>query len=283
MSEDDKQQAGYDATITEDTGDSEDSLQATATDPIDSSGLDEHADTEPVSVNGDGNTEPMLEADSEERFPSPAPDLEMSPEPEDETPADGQPHVEAPASSAAPMDAETLAQLSTAVESLQAQLDERNRQYMRIGADFDNFRKRTAREKTDLEQRVRRDTISELLPVIDSFERARTHIKPQTEQEDDIHKSYQGVYKQLVECLKRIGVAPMRAKGKEFDPNLHEAVMREPTDQYDEGVVMEELVNGYLLGEQILRHAMVKVAAPPEPVLISEENNSESPDDSPAQ
>ena len=155
-------------------------------------------------------------------------------------------------------------QLSAELESLRQQLEERNRQYMRIGADFDNFRKRTEREKTDLEQRVKRDTICELLPVIDNFERARTHIKPQTDQEEGIHKSYQGVYKQLVDCLKRIGVAPMRAQGKPFDPSLHEAVMREPTDQYEEGVVMEELVNGYLLGEQVLRHAMVKVAVPAE-------------------
>lgn len=155
-------------------------------------------------------------------------------------------------------------QLSAELESLRQQLEERNRQYMRIGADFDNFRKRTEREKTDLEQRVKRDTICELLPVIDSFERARTHLKPQTDQEEGIHKSYQGVYKQLVDCLKRIGVAPMRAQGKPFDPSLHEAVMREPTDQYEEGVVMEELVNGYLLGEQVLRHAMVKVAVPAE-------------------
>ena len=76
-----------------------------------------------------------------------------------------------------------------------------------------------------------------------------------------IHKSYQGVYKQLVDCLKRLGVSPMRPEGQEFDPNEHEAVMREPTDEYPEGTVLEELVRGYFLGERVLRHAMVKVAA----------------------
>ncbi len=162
-------------------------------------------------------------------------------------------------------------------EALQQQIEALTGQYMRIAADFDNFRKRTEREKSDLEQRVKRETISELLPVIDSFERAKSHINPQTDQEITIQKSYQGVYKQLVDCLKRIGVAPMRAKGKEFDPNLHEAVMREPTDQFDEGAVMEELVNGYMLGEVVLRHAMVKVAAPAEPMLTSEENQPSTP------
>jgi molecular chaperone GrpE len=90
-----------------------------------------------------------------------------------------------------------------------------------------------------------------------------------------IHKSYQSVYKQLVDCLKRIGVAPMRSEGKEFDPSMHEAVMRQPTDEYEEGVVMEELVRGYLLGERVLRHAMVKVAAAPEPAIASDNDESE--------
>ncbi|NJK28843.1 MAG: nucleotide exchange factor GrpE [Acaryochloris sp. RU_4_1] len=157
---------------------------------------------------------------------------------------------------------EALAQLTSEVETLRSQLDERTSQYMRIVADFENFRKRTTREKTELEQRVKRDTLSELLPVIDSFDRARSHIKPQTDSEENIHNSYQGVYKQLVDCLKRIGVSPMRSQGQPFDPNLHEAVMKEPTHEFEEGIVIEELVSGYLLGEQVLRHAMVKVAAP---------------------
>jgi molecular chaperone GrpE len=159
-------------------------------------------------------------------------------------------------------------------EALQRQIEDLTGQYMRIAADFDNFRKRTEREKSDLAQRVRRETISELLPVIDSFERAKSHINPQTDQEIGIQNSYQGVYKQLVDCLKRVGVKPMRAVGQVFDPNLHEAVMREPTDQFEEGEVMEELVNGYMLGDLVLRHAMVKVAA--EPIEPAEEQSSET-------
>jgi len=165
----------------------------------------------------------------------------------------------------------TIAKLEEELNALKAQLDDRTTQYMRIAADFDNFRKRTQREKEEIDLQIKCATINELLPVVDNFERARSQIKPQTDQETSIHKSYQNVYKQLVECLKRIGVSPMRAEGKEFDPNLHEAVMRQPTDEYPEGTVMEELQRGYMLGERILRHALVKVAATPEPVISSEQ------------
>ncbi len=158
----------------------------------------------------------------------------------------------------------TFAAKERELETLKAQVEDRSNQYMRIAADFENFRRRTQKEKEDLEQQIKCSTINELLPVVDNFERARSHIKPQTDGEMNIHKSYQSVYKQLVDCLKRVGVAPMRSEGKEFDPNLHEAVMREATSEHPEGTVIEELVRGYMLGDRVLRHAMVKVAAPPE-------------------
>lgn len=161
-------------------------------------------------------------------------------------------------------DSSQLQQLESEVADLKAQLEERTNLYIRLQADFDNFRKRTQREKEELELQVKCSTIAELLPVVDNFDRARSQLKPQTEEAANIHKSYQGVYKQLVDCLKRIGVSPMRSEGQEFDPGLHEAVIREPTDQYPEGTVIEELVRGYVLGEKVLRHAMVKVATAPE-------------------
>jgi molecular chaperone GrpE len=100
--------------------------------------------------------------------------------------------------------------------------------------------------------------------VVDNFDRARSYLKPQTDGEINFQKSYQGVYKDMVDRLKKLGVAPMRSEGQEFDPNLHEAVMREPTAAHPEGTVIEELVSGYMIGDRVLRHAMVKVAAPPE-------------------
>lgn len=172
------------------------------------------------------------------------------------------------------VDTAALAQMSQQIESLKAQLEERSSQYMRIAADFENYRKRTIKEKEDLEVQAKRNAITELLPVVDNFERARSQIKPQNDGEMAIHKSYQGVYKLLVDSLKRLGVSPMRPEGQPFDPNLHEAVMREPTDEYPEGTVLEELVRGYYLGDRVLRHAMVKVAAPKEDTPSSEENQS---------
>lgn len=175
------------------------------------------------------------------------------------------------------MEAE-IATLQQQVDALKAQLDERTSQYMRIAADFDNFRKRTQKEKEELELQVKCATLSGLLTVVDNFERAQAQLKPQTDQEKNIHKSYQSIYKQLVSALKGLGVSPMRPKGKEFDPNLHEAAMREPTDEYPEGTVVEELVPGYYLGERVLRHATVKVAAAPEPVVTSEESQANIPE-----
>ncbi len=172
--------------------------------------------------------------------------------------------------------------LKQEVETLKAQLEESTKQsdslksqYMRIAADFENFRKRTAKEKEELEVKVKCSTITELLSVVDNFERARSQLKPQNDGEMGIHKSYQSVYKQLVDALKRIGVSPMRPEGKDFDPNLHEAVLRQQTEEHPEGTVMEELQRGYFLGDRVLRHALVKVAAAPEPAEILVESPAE--------
>jgi molecular chaperone GrpE len=174
---------------------------------------------------------------------------------------------------------ETLQQenglLKEQLDQQKAQNEAIKSQYIRNVADFENFRKRTSREKEDLEYQVKRNTLTELLPAIDNFERARLQIKPANDGEMAIHKSYQGVYKQIVDVLKRIGVSPMRPEGQPFDPNLHEAVFREPTDEYEEGVVMEQLVRGYLLGDRVLRHAMVKVAATKEDTPISDTESEE--------
>ncbi len=158
---------------------------------------------------------------------------------------------------------EASAELATAIaerDALKAQLEEQTSQYMRLAADFENFRKRTLKEKEDLEVQIKCTTITDILPVVDNFDRARNQLQPQHEEAVSIHKSYQGLYKQLIDCLKRIGVQPMRAQGEPFDPNLHEAVMREPSTEFEEDVVSEELQRGYILGERVIRHALVKVS-----------------------
>ena len=169
-----------------------------------------------------------------------------------------------------------IASLAEKVSTQKEQAESYKAQYMRIAADFDNFRKRTQKEKEDLRYQVKRDTITELLTVVDNFERARTQIKPENDGEMAIHKSYQGVYKNLVDSLKKIGVSAMKAEGQPFDPNYHEAMLREATNEYPEDTVIEQLMRGYLLEDRVLRHAMVKVAVPGEPVVTSEETNAES-------
>ena len=171
-----------------------------------------------------------------------------------------------------------IASARTQLELQSQQADALKAQYIRCVADFDNFRKRTEKTQEELQHRVKGETITELLPVIDNFERARVQIKPKTDEESSIHKSYQGVYRQLVDALKRIGVSAMRPEGEPFDPNFHEAVVREQTSEYPEGTVMEQLQRGYLLGSRVLRHAMVKVATAPEPVVSSEEESGTATD-----
>ena len=168
------------------------------------------------------------------------------------------------------------ANLKQLLDEKSQQADLSKAQYARLAADFENFRRRTVKEKENLELQVKKNVITELLPVIDNFERARTQLKPDSDGEKAIHSSYQGVYKTLVECLKKMGVSAMRPEGQEFDPNYHEAMLRQPTNEYPEGTVMEQLIRGYVLGDIILRHAMVKVAVPQEPVITSEEKKTEN-------
>ena len=136
-------------------------------------------------------------------------------------------------------------------------------QYMRIAADFDNFRKRQSRDQDDLKSQLVSSTLSEILPVVDNFERARQQLEPEGDEAKTLHRSYQGLYKQLVDVLKQQGVARMEVVGVEFDPNLHEAVLREESTEYDEDLVIDELQRGYHLNGRVLRHALVKVSSGP--------------------
>ena len=147
---------------------------------------------------------------------------------------------------------------------------------MRIAADFDNFRKRQSRDQDDLKIQLTCTTLSEILPVVDNFERARQQLNPEGEEAQALHRSYQGLYKQLVEVLKQLGVAPMRVVDQPFDPTLHEAVMREPSEEKAEDIVIEELQRGYHLNGRVLRHALVKVSMGPGPKPANEEISDQS-------
>merc|ERR1712070_709678 len=184
--------------------------------------------------------------------------------------------------SEAELEKNLVSDLTEKINDLEAKLQEHNQQYetlnnnhLRVNAEFDNYRKRSIKEKEDLEIKVKCKTISELLSVVDNFERARNSINPTNDGEATIHKSYQGVYKTLVDSLKRLGVGPMRPEGEIFNPLYHEAMLREYTNEYPEGTIIQELMRGYILGEQVLRHSMVKVAAPKTSNSSDSENNLE--------
>ncbi len=157
------------------------------------------------------------------------------------------------------------------LQQLEKEHETLNSQYMRIAADFDNFRKRQTRDQDDLKIQLTCTTLSEILPIVDNFERARQQLNPEGEEAQALHRSYQGLYKQLVEVLKQLGVAPMRVVDQPFDPSLHEAVMREPSDEKPEDIVIEELQRGYHLNGKVLRHALVKVSMGPGPSAANEE------------
>lgn len=161
--------------------------------------------------------------------------------------------------------ANRVAELEAELAAVRADYENLNSQYMRLAADFDNFRKRQTRDSEDQRVQIVCSTLSEILPVVDNFDRARQQLNPQHEEAQNLHRSYQGLYKQLVEVFKQLGVAPMRAEGEPFDPTLHEAVMREESHEHPEDVVIEELQRGYQLNGRVIRHALVKVSMGPGP------------------
>ena len=143
----------------------------------------------------------------------------------------------------------------------EAAVAEMQQRYMRLQADFANFKKRTAGEKLQISEVVKMEVLQNVLPVVDNFERALQ--VPQDKLTDDLKSfvdGYEMIYKQLMTVLEKEGVVKIDAVGKPFDPNYHQAVMRVASDEYDNDVVVEVLQEGYLLGDKTLRPAMVKVA-----------------------
>jgi molecular chaperone GrpE len=209
-----------------------------------------------------GDTSPAQTSPESLQEPAEAmPSAEAQPELAD-PPAAQSTAEESPEGAAPP---ERLQELESQLAALQAEHEALRSQYMRIAADFDNFRKRQSRDQDDMRLQITCTTLSEILPVVDNFDRARQQLNPQSEEAQSLHRSYQGLYKQLVDVFKQLGVAPMRVEGEPFDPNLHEAVMRQPSQEHPEDVVIEELQRGYQLHGKVLRHALVKVSMGPGP------------------
>nr|XP_009592593.1 protein GrpE isoform X1 [Nicotiana tomentosiformis] len=156
-------------------------------------------------------------------------------------------------------------ELQRKVASLTEELSSERDRVLRISADFDNFRKRTERERLSLVKNAQGEVVEKLLSILDNFERAKMQIKVATEGEEKINNSYQSISKKFGEILGSLGVETVETVGKPFDPLLHEAIMREDSEEFEEGVVLEEYRKGFKLGDRLLRPSMVKVSAGPGP------------------
>ncbi|XVE60405.1 hypothetical protein DITRI_Ditri05aG0126000 [Diplodiscus trichospermus] len=153
--------------------------------------------------------------------------------------------------------------LEKKVLELSAEITSGKEKHIRLQADFDNFRKRSEKERLTTRSDAQGEVIESVLPMVDSFERAKQQIKPETEKEKKIDTSYQGIYKQFVEIMRSLQVAVVPTVGKPFDPSLHEAIAREESREFKEGIIIQEIRRGFLLGDRLLRPAMVKVSSGP--------------------
>lgn len=143
--------------------------------------------------------------------------------------------------------------------ALQAELDSLNNKYLRLAADFDNFRKRQMQERESLLKYGAEDTLKKIITVLDTFERAKKSVADMSEC-DKVKESYDVGIKQLYDTLDKIGLKKIEAKGADFDPNLHEAVMQTPTNDYPPHTIIDELQTGYKLFDKVLRPTFVNVA-----------------------
>ena len=138
------------------------------------------------------------------------------------------------------------------------QIAELNDKLMRTMAEFDNFRKRSEREKSQMFEVGAKSIVEKILPVIDNFERGLASV-PEADKGGAFVQGMEQIYKQFMTSLESVGVTPIDAVGKEFDPNFHNAVMHAEDENFGENIVSEELQKGYMYKESVVRHSMVKV------------------------
>lgn len=164
---------------------------------------------------------------------------------------------------AGPVFAELIATRAE-LKRVQGEVNDWKDKFARRQADFENFRKRVERERSETYNRAVADLVAKLLPVLDNLRRALdTESSVEASESDEFRHFLSGVdliYKQLSGVLETLGVKPVPAVGEVFDPHVHEAVVTEETDEYEPDTIMQEIVRGYRLGDKLLRPALVKVA-----------------------
>jgi molecular chaperone GrpE len=164
------------------------------------------------------------------------------------------------------------AQINAEIESLKSELAQCQDRFLRKAAEFDNYRKRMERERNEAAQMAKSSVILEMLPVADACDRALESLKT-SQVADGLDQYREGVrllYKQIHDVMNRLGVAPIDAQGKAFDPHLHEAITREVSHEYEDNVVIDELRRGYMFKDRLLRPSQVRVSAGPPPKEPSE-------------
>ena len=127
-------------------------------------------------------------------------------------------------------------------------------------AEFENFRKRTEKEKSSMYEMGARSVIEKILPIIDNFERGLDTV-PEDEADSPFTEGMRKIYKQLMTELENMGVKPIECVGKEFDPNFHNAVMQVESEEYESGIVAQEMLKGYTYRDSVVRHSMVAVVS----------------------
>ena len=159
-----------------------------------------------------------------------------------------------------------LTELEARLASVKAESEQWHDRFLRKAAEFENYRKRMEKEKAETTVLAKSSVLVEFLAIVDACERALASFDDAQDDEGSLNEYRQGVellYKQVLDTLHRVGVVPIKAKGRSFDPNLHEALVREETAAYKENTVVEELRRGYLFKDRLLRPAQVKVATRP--------------------
>ena len=143
-------------------------------------------------------------------------------------------------------------------EAMQAKIDELEDRVKRQMAEFENFRKRTDKEKAMMFETGAKSVIEKILPVVDNFERGLATI-PEGDENLPFANGMKMIYKQMMDELEKLGVKPIEAVGQEFDPNFHNAVMQMESEEYESGVVAQEMLKGYTYHDTVVRHSMVAV------------------------
>lgn len=144
-------------------------------------------------------------------------------------------------------------------DDFQVKYEDLNNKYLRLAADFDNFRKRTIQEKEDLSKYAACEVLKKLTSVLDTFDRAQEHLK-EIDNCQTVKDSYEVAFKQLIETLKKCGMEEIEAQGKMFNPNEHEAITQVPTNDFEPDTIAFVAQKGYKMGDRVIRPALVGVA-----------------------